>query len=401
MSTHEALISGEKTRDVMAPIAQAHGMPNQAYTDPGFFYRERDMLMAQTWVCVGFASDLVKKNYVKPISFMGLPLLIMRNKQGELQVFHNVCSHRGMKLVSEEGGVQGVIRCPYHSWTYDLDGNLRGTPHIGGIGEHRTSGFECANNGLRPVRTAIWMDLIFINMDGQAPDFADHVAPLEQRWQAFIGTEGFEQIRAPSSGGSLTMEVNTNWKLAVENYCESYHLPVVHPSLNDYSRLEDHYNIQFGAHFSGQGSLAYRLSGVAGTHLPRFSAWPEDKLENAEYVSFFPNVLLGIQADHFFAMVLDPLAADRTRENLRVYYVGEGATEAAYQPSRDATLASWEVVFGEDINVVEGMQCGRYSPGFSGGVFSPVMDHPTHFFHQWVARQVGPAEAAPVAASAV
>ncbi len=84
-----------------------------------------------------------------PLDFMNLPLLMMRNRQGEVQVFHNVCSHRGMKLVHEAGEVQGMIRCPYHSWTYDLDGNLKGTPHIGGIAKHKDDRFKCEKHGLK------------------------------------------------------------------------------------------------------------------------------------------------------------------------------------------------------------------------------------------------------------
>lgn len=383
------LIPAQQLDRVLAPIADATGMPNTAYVSEAFFAEERDRLMANTWACVGFSSDLIKNGYVKPVDFMGLPLLLMRNKDGETQVFHNVCSHRGMQLVAEEGEVQGMIRCPYHSWTYDLNGNLRGTPHIGGVGQHKVESFKCEKHGLKPVRSAVWMDMVFINLDGQAPEFAEHVASLENRWRDFIGADGFALLRRVNMGGNLEITVNCNWKLAVENYCESYHLPWVHPSLNSYSRLEDHYNIQFGEHFSGQGSLAYRLSNVSGTRLPKFPSWPQDKLEHAEYVSFFPNVLLGIQADHAFAMMLEPVSAGKTVEHLRVYYVGDEATQDEYAACRTSTLESWRVVFGEDIGAVEGMQRGRQSPGFQGGVFSPVLDHPTHFFHQWVARRVG------------
>lgn len=392
-----SLIPAQLLDKVLVPIEKATGMPNTAYISDAFFTEEREKLMANTWACLGFASDLVKNGYVKPVDFMGLPLLLMRNKDGETQVFHNVCSHRGMQLVAEEGEVQGVIRCPYHSWTYDLNGNLKGTPHIGGVGQHKVDGFKCEQHGLKPIRSAVWMDMIFINLDGQATDFNEHVAPLEERWTSFIGKDGFALLRRANMGGNLEITVDCNWKLAVENYCESYHLPWVHPSLNSYSRLEDHYNIQFGESFSGQGSLAYRLSNVAGTQLPKFPSWPQDKLEHAEYVAFFPNVLLGIQADHAFTMMLEPVSAGKTIEHLRVYYVGDEATKDTYAASRTSTLESWRVVFGEDIGAVEGMQRGRLSPGFQGGVFSPALDHPTHFFHQWVARRVRGAPSAEIA----
>lgn len=112
-------------------------------------------------------------------------------------------------------------------------------------------------------------------------------------------------------------------------------------------------------------------------------------MRNAEYVAFFPNVLLGIQADHAFAMVLDPKAPNKTVEHLRLFFVGEDAARSErYAASRQAILNAWRVVFAEDIGSVEGMQAGRLSPGYQGGAFSPEMDVPTHYFHQWAARAI-------------
>jgi choline monooxygenase len=310
---------------------------------------------------------------------------VLRDKSDDLRVFHNVCSHRGEQLVSESCQVQGMLRCPYHSWTYGLDGQLRGTPHIGGVGVHEADDFDRARHGLKPVRSALWLDLIFVNLSGDAIPFEEHIAPLMKRWEGFWGEAGFELLRRVNMGGSLELRIRANWKLAVENYCESYHLPWVHPGLNTYSRLEDHYHIFGDDLFSGQGSTAYNLADVAGTSLPTFPAWPRDKLRHAEYLSLYPNVLLGLQADHFFAMVLEPEAPDSTRETLQVYYVGDDADSDAFAAARSATLESWRVVFAEDVRVVEGMQKGRASPGFKGGVFSAVMDTPTHHFHRWVA----------------
>ena len=378
---------------ILQPIDRATGLPNPAYTSDEFFVREREQVFANSWAGLWFASDLPKKGYVKPVEFMGLPLVILRNKQDEIRVFHNVCSHRGMLLVHSEMEVQGALRCKYHSWSYNLDGELKGTPHLGGIGQQRVDGFDHCAHGLKPVRSTVWMDVIFINLSGDAPDFDTYIKPLTEKWQPFLGSTGMERMRSAVNGKGLEIEVKSNWKLAVENYCESYHLPWIHPSLNTYSRLEDHYHIMYGDDFGGQGSYAYRLCDEVGTALPRFPEWPEDKLEQAEYVAFYPNVLLGIQADHTFAMIVEPTAAEGAKEHLRLYYVGDEALGDAHAASRNATLESWRVVFGEDIDAVEGMQRGRLSPGYRGGVFSPVMDNPTHHFHQWVARKLRAASA--------
>ena len=373
---------------ILQPIEQATGLPNPAYTGSEFFARERDRVFANSWAGIGFAGDLPRPGYAKPVDFMGLPLLLLRDRQDEIKVFHNVCSHRGMILVHEEGPVQGALRCRYHSWSYNLDGELKGTPHFGGIGQQTADGFDRCAHGLKPVRSALWMGVIFINLSGDAPAFDDYVKPLTERWQPFLGEQGYARLRSAADDQGMRIEVKTNWKLAVENYCESYHLPWIHPGLNSYSRLEDHYHIMHGDNFGGQGSLAYRLFDGGASPLPRFPEWSADKLEQAEYLSFYPNVLLGIQADHCFAMIVEPTICDRSLEHLRLFYVGNEAIGEEHAASRNAILESWREVFNEDIDAVEGMQRGRHSPGFSGGVFSPAMDNPTHHFHQWVARKL-------------
>jgi choline monooxygenase len=370
---------------VQQPTAQASGMFNAAYHDPAYFEFERDHLMAQTWVAVAFERELPKDGYAKPFDFMGLPLVATRNRDGEISVFHNVCSHRGMVLIREEIEVQSSVRCPYHSWTYDLDGNLKGTPHIGGVGVHSVDGFSCEANGLKRVRSHSWLGIIFVNLSGAAQAFEERISPLEERWTAF--TRGIDKLAAPKSGGDMELTVNCNWKLAVENYCESYHLPWVHPSLNTYSPLCEHYNITVADSMSGQGTRVYNLAEIAGTSLPTFPDWPEEQKRNAEYISLYPNVLLGVQVDHVFVIILHPMAHNKTVESLQLFYVGEEATADIYAANRQSVLDAWKVVFAEDIFAVEGMQRGRASPGYKGGVFSPVMDVPTHHFHSWVAER--------------
>ena len=133
---------------VLRPIEQASGLPNEAYTNDDFLNFERENVLGKSWAGLWFASDLPKKGYVKPINFMGLPLIILRNKSNEIKVFHNVCSHRGMLLVHEEMEVQGALRCQYHSWSYNLDGELKGTPHLGGMASKRPKTLIIATMGL-------------------------------------------------------------------------------------------------------------------------------------------------------------------------------------------------------------------------------------------------------------
>ena len=375
----------EELRLVKQSLQGSGGMPNSTYTEDTFFLFEREQLMSRTWVGVDFASRLLEPGYAIPTEFMGIPLLLLRDRDGVTRVFHNVCSHRGMKLVSEELKISTVIRCPYHSWSYDFEGKLITTPHVGGMDKHTCPGFERSEHGLREIRSAVWMGVIFINLDGQAADFQDFIQPLADRWAAFLGTTGIDELRVAATGSHLQLDVNCNWKLPVENYCEAYHLPWLHPSLNSYSPLDQHYNIIDGDYMSGQGSRRYQPAAVSSEQLPQFAQWPGDRIQHAEYISLYPNVLLGIQADHAFALVLSPLAPGRTRENLQITYVGDSALDDRYSACRDSVLHNWNVVFTEDVIAVEGMQMGRQSPGFNGGVFTPVQDLPTRHFHRWLA----------------
>jgi len=317
------------------------------------------------------------------VQLLGLPLLLVRDRAGDLRVFHNVCSHRGVELVSGPCNARGLIRCPYHSWSYSLDGTLKATPAIGGPGTKTCEGFDKGKHGLKPVRAALWGDAVFVNLSGDAQDFDSFIAPLASRWSAFDMT----RLRHGGADSAFSIEIGCNWKLAVENYCEAYHLPWIHPALNTYSRLEDHYNIAEQGHMAGQGSTAYRPTLAAdGRQFPALSGLPAQWYGAAEYLALFPNVLFGVHSDHFFTVVLEPLGPDRTREHGEIYYFDPAALGEAYAEMRATNARQWRTVFEEDRGVVQGMQAGRASPAFTGGVFSPAMDGPTHCFHQWMAK---------------
>ena len=380
-------ISLARLAQTQASIEHANGLPNAAYTDAEVFTFERDHVLGKTWAGLEFISQLPQPGYAKPINFMGLPILLVRDKQDKISVFHNVCSHRGMILVDQAGPIRNLIRCRYHSWSYNLQGELKSTPHIGGVGHNTAEGFSCQGNGLKEIRSAQWMGMIFINLSGDAAPFADYIQTIEQRWQTLAGVGALNQLHTADTFSQLQLTIQANWKLAIENYCEAYHLPWVHPDLNSYSPLEEHQNLQFSESMSGQATLNYTLAEVSGHSLPKFAQWSEDKNSYGEYVSLFPNVLLGLQVDHAFAIILEPKACDNTVEKLQLFYVNQDATQTSMEGCRSAVMAAWKTVFTEDIFAVEAMQQGRSSPGFTGGVFSPVQDGPTHVFHKWVAQR--------------
>ncbi len=359
-------------------------LPNPFYKDTSVFEDEKKRVFAPNWSCIGFGKDIPNSGDAKPITFLGIPLLLLRDKSGKIRVFQNVCRHRGMILVDAPTNFRGVIRCPYHSWCYNLDGELKTTPHLGGPGQNDHPAVTKSELGLYEVRSAVWMDLVFINLSGDAPDFESANATLTSRWSEFEGQSLFHG--GPDSSFSLTVE--SNWKLAIENYCESYHLPWIHPGLNSYSRLEDHYNIIEQGEFSGQGTTVYNPKlDESGRNFAQFTGLPEKWSTCAEYVALYPNVLLGIHKDHFYAILLDPLAHDKTLERVEIYYTTPEMTGPAWQDLRQRNSAMWKEIFIEDVGVVEGMQRGRHAPGFDGGTLSPVMDSATHAFHAWVADQ--------------
>jgi phenylpropionate dioxygenase-like ring-hydroxylating dioxygenase large terminal subunit len=376
---------------VMRPVEAARGLPNAHYACPETFRAEAARVLHRGWACVGLGADVPNPGDASPIDFLGAPLLLVRDHQGALKLYQNVCRHRGMILVAEKKNFGGVIRCPYHSWCYSLDGKLRATPHAGGPGVNVTESIDRDATGLVPVRMGVFLDAVFADLSGEAEPFEEFVAPLAERWGDFADRPLFHG----GADSRFTLDVACNWKLAVENYCESYHLPWVHPGLNSYSRLEDHYNIVAPRCFSGQGTTVYAPA-LGDAAFPDFPGLPSKWDTAAEYVALYPNVLFGVHRDHTFTIRLEPVSHDRTIEHVDIYYAApeavagsEAAPEAAvFAALREKNAALWKSVFREDVFVVEGMQKGRGAPGFDGGVFAPAMDAPTHCFHDWVASRL-------------
>lgn len=370
------------------PIAKATGLPNTSYTSHETFVNDRERVIGANWACIGFTDQLPESNFALPIDFMGLPLLITRDTDDAIRVFHNVCSHRGLKLAEKPCANNGALRCPYHSWTYALDGTLRATPNLGGYGEHNHPDFDHRANGLKEVRSRVWLNSIFINLSGEAIEFDDYIQPVLTSWSKFLNPASLEKFMLAEAESQLTLTVKSNWKLAVENYLESYHLPTVHPELNRISPLSEHYYLDMFDNGAGQGSLSYSRMQLDGKQLPAIPEWPDEQTNNAEYPALYPNTFLGIHADQLFIQYLQPIDHQTTVEHVRIFYFGEKSLESAFTGHRQSLQSSWQSVFEEDIFAVEGMQAGRASPGYQGGAFSPVMDQPTHHFHKWVATQL-------------
>ncbi len=378
------VIDPETLELVKAPVASARGLPNVFYTDEDVFEIEKQAVFDANWPCIGFASDVPRIGDAKPVNFLGRPYLLVRDTDNNVRVFENVCRHRGMILFEKPTRTKGVIRCPYHSWCYGLDGSLKTTPHVGGPGNNRHDAMKRDELGLNEIRSKTWMEMVFINASGEAQAFEEANAELLQRWAEFAD----RPLYHGGANSTFKLDVACNWKLAVENYCESYHLPWIHPGLNSYSRLEDHYNILQPVRFSGQGTVVYNPTLEDNGRVFRSFSGLSDKWDTgAEYIALFPNTLIGVHRDHTFAIMLEPNGLGATREHIEIFYTCEEDAGAETEALRRKNAEMWKEIFVEDIFVVEGMQRGRSASNFDGGKFSPVMDEATHCFHDWTARQ--------------
>ena len=377
----------EKLNNVDQTIEVANGLPNECYINNDYLAHEREKVFYNKWTVIGVASSIPNPGDAKPHNLLGIPLILLRDKDMKIRVFHNVCSHRGFKLLDKPCSLKNVIRCPYHSWAYDFNGKLVATPHIGGLNNHQSTNFNKTKSNLKEVKTKLWMDIVFVNINSNELDFDQYIKPLEERWSKFINKDDQKLIVKSDDYGYFSLEVKTNWKFAIENYCESYHLPTIHPELNKISNINDHYHIQgLPNRFAGQGSKKYDQIVKGNKIFDTFPNWEKSMLKNSEYIALFPNVMIGLHIDHFYVFWLEPLAMNKTKEHMQMYYVGEeSANGEQLKEMRKQNLKFWKDVMFEDINAVEGMQEGRNSPVYNGGNFSPIMDQPTHQFHKWVA----------------
>lgn len=348
------------------PIAR--GLPPAAYTSEAFFSLENDRLFSNAWVFVAFAHELDKPGDAIPVSVAGRPVLIVRNAAGELKAFHNVCRHRNLQLVSTPCNVGRVLRCPYHSWTYSLDGELKITPYFGGRNPSEVpEGFDRSTRGLVAVRHGVWHDWIFVNLSGTAPDFDSFVSPLA-KWLEGIDFAALEHLATIDLG-----EIRSNWKLLMENFIEPYHVQYVHSSTTE-QPLTDHYTI------NESGCLGSAVDVSRGNQAPA----RDDTLSvSSRYLSLFPNFVLGRYYPHQIGVHLNtPVGAERTTQRRAIYATSPNAVSTA---EADKLAKLWYDVHKEDHAICERLQTGRASEvALDGGVLSPVWEESVHSFQKLV-----------------
>ena len=372
---------------------QQHGLLAEAYTSSDYLKRERQTIFSQYWICVGLASDAPNPGDVYPTEAAGMPIVLVRDggvadqardrKGSMLRAFHNICRHRGLQLVNQPCNVQGHLRCPYHSWSYKLDGALKSTPHFGGYNKDGYNGFDRASKGLISIRCEQWLDLVFVNLSGDAPPLEEYLQPVIARWS------GYDLSLLRREPREINLHCAANWKLVVENFSESYHLSWVHPALNSCSRMEDHFGFELGDTHVGQGSLRYFSGVLEERALPIFpNLEAMGKQTVAEYITVFPNLMLGVHPDYFLAFTANPLNPNQSAERMVFYFVGDEAMTPENEALRHLPIDLWKITNDEDIDIIERMQRGRKSPGFDGGCFSLALERPVYRFQQKVAQAI-------------
>jgi choline monooxygenase len=340
----------------------ASRLPSAAYTDAEFLALEYRRWLARTWLYVGRGHEIPEEGDVLPVP--GHPFFLVRNKKGEVRAFQNACRHRGHALV--DGPCRGLrlFTCPYHAWSYDLDGRLLGTPHFGGHKVHQVAGFDPADYGLVPVRCETWHDWIFLNIDGEAEDLATFVAPMAQR----LADVDFGRLThyLTIDAGALGL----NWKLAMENNMEPYHVPVVHRSTAAGQPLSAHRSFVerpvMGCTVDIPGSTYTNTAHGTG---------PEALDMSSRFILRAPNFFLTAYAPD---TVVDSLILPDSRDPRRCYLQNAWYTTSGRRPSEDE-VRQWDQlerqVLEEDLKVMrmvaKGLECTAVN---DGGVLSPVWE---------------------------
>jgi len=350
-------------------LSTIFGLPAESYTDYDFWKRECNTVLSNDWLFVGFVHEFKNAGDVVPLFIAGKPIFLVKNIDNQITAFHNVCSHRCLKLIDDKKNVGNVIRCPYHAWSYALDGKLKAAPHVGGTNQHKPKGFNFLDHGLKPIRIHIWYDWIFINFNGKAKKFEEYAKPLIKR---------FDDIDLSKLKYAATLDfgkINTNWKFLIENFIEPYHVQFVHKTTTN-QPLRDHYTFVDGKCYG---------SGI--------DVEKEDEKNNSalsvtsRYLSLFPNFIIGTYFPNQVGVYLNiPISPGVTSQKRIIYTTdGKDMSKKEIQITKDI----WWSVHKEDHEMCERLQEGRSSPASNnGGLLSPFWEKGVQAFQKLIIESI-------------
>ena len=363
------------------PVAEASGLPNLAYTCPDFYALEQQTVFRNNWVFAGFAHQFSKVGYMCPVEVAGQPLVLVLTEDKDIRAFHNVCRHRGSRLVIEPGNSKKFI-CPNHAWSYSLEGKLIARPHFFGGEQHDVNRSDCHRADLIEVRCVTWSDWVFVNLSGDAEDFDVAIESIARK------LDGYD-LSAMRFSESLEFDINANWKLPIENFIEPYHVFSCHPWLNDFVGMNEREAPTFDKKVLFCGYEFQQADPARGGALPWFPGLPLEKQNRGDWFVLFPNFAFEIFPDQVDVFIAWPQAASKCRETIALYFIGDGATAEKYRAAREHVVKNWHDLNSEDIGIIERMQSGRCSEGFDGGVLSPYWDPVQQHFAKLVTESIG------------
>ncbi len=371
---------------IRPPVWSALGLPPAVYADEGFFADEQSRLFRRSWIGVALSAELSRPGRLLSRSVGGKSVLLTRSGE-QLRGFLNACRHRGTELAASDCDIAGIIRCPYHRWSYSTEGRLVAAPLFEAS---PPSDFDPADWRLVPVRVDTWGPIVFVCFDEQTPPLNVWLGDLAER---LAGYRLDEWEPADLEGAVCTFDVAANWKLLVENFAEYYHLPWVHPKLAKVSRVKDHYRYQGRGMYCGQTTTPVS----SDRHddwvvLPSVGGLDTSDAASGRFVAIFPNVLLAVLPNHMFLMLLEPLNTGRTLEHCTFLFPSGAAPPADDERGRrrfaeafETTRRFWIEVNDEDIDICERVQRGIARAGAPPGPMAPRFEEPLNRFHKMTA----------------
>ncbi len=381
------------------PIEQARGLPSAAYTSQEFYDLEQERLFPRTWMGVAYADDIPEPGDAMPITVLGLPLILVRDKKNNIRAYHNVCRHRAtIVLQKPEKGLKN-LQCPYHAWTWDLEGNLIATPYFDGTPNSENFSVDKEKNGLVPVRCDEWHRIVFINLEGNAEPLHDYLKPAIELYDHL-------DIDALRPAFRIDWEYESNWKMVNENW-EVYHHIWVHHGIFD--KMSDEVELETGEPYTlmvAEGNvLSLRPSpkrpprNLYGSELPEIPLKEgATKGRAAGIVALLPNTTVSLGMNRSAPVIYTPLSPSRTRAVQSFYFVGDAATDDKLAEAREkainlslGTTREWNDKGGirsQDQNCFVLQQAARYSPVADIVQFSPTWEQNVHYFQNWVAEQL-------------
>lgn len=352
----------------------AETLASRYYTDPTVLALEKERIFLRTWQLVGTLTQPcgevngMRRTIADPESFFtfdlaGEPIVIVRDAEGALRAFSNVCRHRAGPI-ARGAGCKKVLNCGYHGWTYALDGRLIGTPEVDGW-----EFFDRSTMGMFPLRCETWEQFIFVNCSAHGPSLTEYLGNIPElaREFSFAGL-GLAERR--------DYIVHCNWKVYVDNYLEGYHIPIVHPGLMkeiDYPR----YRCETFRYHSRQ--LGPVKDVKPGDSHDRVYTPAASGLKEALYLWLFPNMMLNFYPDNVQINLIVPLAHDRTLTIFEWYF--HDATSKKVHERAAQAIAFSETVQQEDIHICEAVQRGLQSASYDRGRYSVKRENGVHHFH--------------------